>query len=160
MKKLIASLFICSFLLIANQQSFAQQSGFGIGAMLNSPTGISMKGWVNQKVAVDGAVSFDVGQNFSRFYMHSDLLRHSDPLNEELNLEYGLFRYYYGIGLRLLWTDIANQVTAGLRTPVGTSFDLGDSQVETFFELVPTIDFAPGFRFGFAGAFGMRVYLN
>lgn len=160
MKKIFTSLFICAFLLIANQQSFAQQSGFSIGAMLNSPTGISMKGWINEEVAVDGAVSFNVQQNFSQFYLHSNVLRHSDPLNEELNVEYGLFRYYYGIGLRLIWSDIANELTSGLRTPIGASFDLGDSRVETFFELAPTIDFTPGFRFGFAGAFGMRVYLN
>ncbi len=160
MKKFLAAFFLCAFLLIANQHTYAQQSGFGIGAMLNSPTGISMKGWINQEIAVDAALSFNIGQNFSQFYLHSDLLRHSDPLNEELNIEYGLFRYYYGIGLRILWTDINNDITAGLRTPIGTTFDFGDSSVETFFELAPTIDFSPGFRFGFAGAFGVRVYLN
>lgn len=160
MKKLIAALFICSFLLLLNQQTLAQQNGFGVGAMLNSPTGISMKGWIGPELAIDGALSFSVGQNFSRFYLHSDLIHHSNSMNEELDLEYGTFRYYYGGGLRLLWSDVNNDVTVGLRAPIGTTFAFGDSSVETFFELAPTIDFTPAFHFGFAGAFGMRVYLN
>ncbi len=160
MKKLITGLFICSFLLLLIQQGVAQQNGFGIGAMLNSPTGISMKGWVGQNIAIDAAISFSVGQNFSQFYLHSNFLRHSDSQNEELELEYGTFRYYYGGGLRLIWSDINNDVTTGIRAPIGSTFAFGDSSVETFFEVAPTIDFSPAFNFSFAGAFGMRIYLN
>lgn len=160
MKRYLFISIFCAIILCMGRTALAQDQGFGIGAMINSPTGISMKGWVSEDLAVDGAVSFGVGQNFSQFYLHSDVIYHSSSMNDELELEYGTLRYYYGAGMRVLWSDLTNDVTTGLRAPLGTTYTFGDSSVESFFELAPTIDFTPGFRFHFAGAFGMRVYLN
>lgn len=141
----------------ATAQQQQQQRTFGIGAILNSPTGISMKGYINERIAVDGAIAFQVSEFNSSFYLHSNVLFHERPAE---GLEAGDLQFYYGAGLRLLWNDIQNDIQAGIRGPVGTSYYLEDQPMEVFFELAPTIDFHPSFRFGFAGGLGMRYYLN
>lgn len=152
MKKSLFILLFCGSLLLVAQTSFAQDSGIGVGAMINSPNGLSVKAWINEGFAVDGALSFDLGNNMSQFYIHGDALKH-ESINTQL-------KYYYGAGARFNWTDVGNDLIVGIRGPGGIAYVLEDSNIESFFELAPTIDFSPDFRFTFAGAFGMRIYLN
>jgi hypothetical protein len=158
-KYLIVSLF-CATVLFISRPTFAQDSGFGIGAMLNDPTGISMKGWVNEDFAIDGAVSFEVGRNFSQFYLHADAIQHTESGDEDFDLENGELRLYYGAGMRLIWIDTVDDLFLGIRGPVGINYTSDDAPIDAFFELVPTIDFSPRFRFSFAGALGLRIFLN
>lgn len=132
----------------------AQEPRLGVGAMINSPTGISAKAWFNADIAVDGALSFTLAENISQVYLHSDVLQHENTIDSEL------LQHYYGLGIRLIWSDIADDLTAGLRGPIGTAYSFEDSNIESFFEIVPTLDFAPDARFFFGGAVGMRIYLN
>lgn len=159
MKKQI--LFISSlmvFILISNP-AFSQKKGIGLGAILNSPTGISFKGWVDDHLAVDGAVSFTIGDN-SDFYVHADVLADRDLKNEDVNVDPGLFHLYYGGGVRLYWQEITDDVQVGIRIPGGISYTPTDIPAELFFELVPTLDVAPDVQFGFAGAVGARYYID
>lgn len=160
MKKILAICILCFSLLLISQTSLAQHRGIGVGGMLNSPTGISLKGWVNQDLALDGAISFNIARGASSLYLHSDVLYHGYSLNEDVNISEGDLRVYYGGGFRFLWFDNQNDATIGLRAPVGLNYQIEDFSSETFFELVPTVDLNPIFRFGFAGAIGFRYYLN
>ena len=156
-KHIITALFCCS-LLASSQVSNAQQSGIGLGAILNGPTGVSVKVWLTEDLAVDGALGLQISENFQSVYVHSNILYHNNSLNEELNLNSASLRTYYGAGLRAVFQDFNDIV--GLRLPLGLTYSLTNAPLGTFFELVPTFDIEPAFQFSFAGAIGLRYYLN
>ncbi|HKL19919.1 MAG TPA: hypothetical protein VJ905_13170 [Halalkalibaculum sp.] len=158
MKKYIITALFCCTLLTFSQISYAQQSGVGLGAILNGPTGISVKVWLSEDLAVDGALGLQLSENFQSVYIHSDILYHNDSLNEELDLNNSSLRSYYGAGLRVVFQDFNDIV--GLRFPVGLTYSLTNAPLGTFFELAPTFDIEPNFQFSFAGAIGLRYYLN
>jgi len=132
----------------------AQESTFGIGAIINSPTGLSVKAFVSEDIAIDGAFSVSLDQNFSQIYLHGDVLQHSDAIESDI------LQLYYGLGIRLVWDDRTDDLNAGLRGPIGTEYTFEDTNLRSFIEIVPTLEFSPDARFFFAGAVGMRVYLN
>lgn len=160
MKNIFSIIIFCFSIFILTEVSAAQNQGIGVGAMLDSPTGISLKTWVSEEVAIDGAISFTISENTSSLYLHSDMLYHGHPINEKLNVDSGELRAYFGGGIRILWDDVTRETVTALRAPAGINYHIEDSRAETFFELVPTIDFAPFGRFTFAGAIGFRYYLN
>lgn len=158
MKKIIATAIFCCSLLVFSQISLAQQSGVGIGAILNDPTGLSVKVWINEDLAVDGALGLQLSENFQSVYVHSDILYHNNSLNEQLNLNNASLRSYYGAGIRVVFQDFNDVV--GIRLPAGITYSLTNAPLGTFFELAPTFDIEPSFQFSFAGAIGLRYYLN
>lgn len=153
MKKLLLVILFCGALLAISNAVTAQESRIGVGAMINDPTGLSAKVWLNENLAIDGALSFSLAENSSRIYFHTSVLEHRAMDTEN-------FQLYYGLGMRLIWTDVTDDFITGLRIPGGVAYSIEDSKIEPFFELVPTLDFSPSFRFGFAGALGLRLYLN
>ncbi|MGK7370439.1 MAG: hypothetical protein ACNS64_09505, partial [Candidatus Halalkalibacterium sp. M3_1C_030] len=96
MKKFIATAAFCCSLLLLSQISLAQQSGVGVGGILNGPTGLSVKVWLSDDLAVDGALGLQLSENFQSVYIHSDILYHNNSLNEELDLNNASLRSYYG----------------------------------------------------------------
>jgi hypothetical protein len=154
MKKSLLIVLFCGSLLFNGRSVLAQDNRIGIGAIINSPTGVSAKAWFNENLAVDGALSFTLAENVSQVYFHSDILQHGDAVNHKL------LQNYYGLGVRLLWSDISNNLTAGLRGPIGMAYSFENTSIESFFEIAPTLDFIPDARFFFGGAVGMRIYLN
>ncbi|SMO68296.1 hypothetical protein [Fodinibius sediminis] len=155
MKKTLLTLLFCGTLLTLALPAYAQESSgrVGVGAILNDPTGLSAKVWISNELALDGALSFSAGENISQVYFHTDLLQHR-PMDIEN------FQLYYGLGMRLLWTDAGDDFISGIRGPLGMVYSIEDSDLEAFFELAPTLDFSPYFRFFFAGGLGMRLYIN
>lgn len=152
MNKYLATLFLLA-LLLSVQSVYAQHAKFGIGGMINGPTGFSAKAWFNENFAIDAAFSFGIASNSSVFYLHGNALKHHEMEPEGLS-------GYYGMGLRFLWADSSNNYFTGLRWPVGLNYLFEDERLEGFFELAPTLDFATYFRFTISGAAGMRIYLN
>lgn len=159
MKKFILIVLLATSLLIVQQQTAdAQDRGFGVGAVIGSPDGLSYKAWVSNDMAVAGAVSFTITNNASSFYTHADFLMHK--FYEDLNWDVGTLHYAYGGGVSVTWLEWANDSVYGVRLPSGIGFNFTDVPADLFFEIAPTIDVSPDFRFGFNGALGFRFYLN
>lgn len=154
MKKSIFILFFCGSLLLTGQSALAQESQVSLGAIINNPNGVSAKVLVSDNLAVAGALSFSLAENVSQFYFHSDVLQHSDAVESDL------LQLYYGLGVRLVWSDLTDDLDAGLRGPMGITYDFENTKLESFFEIVPTLDFSPDAQFFFGGAVGMRFHLN
>ena len=154
MKKSIFVILFCGSLLATSQITLAQDSNFGIGAIINNPTGVSLKAFVSEDIAIDGALSFSLENNFSQVYLHADVLQHGDAIESDI------LQLYYGLGIRLIWNDVTDDLNAGLRGPIGTEYSFEGTSLKSFIEIVPTLDFSPDARFFFGGALGMRVYLN
>lgn len=157
MKKLLSIAVLCFVLSASAHQAYAQNEGLGLGAMLNGPTGVSYKTWLTDDHALAGGVTFNVG-DISSFYLHTDFLAHGNG-EDNLNLESGLMRLYYGAGFRVEYDDLTRDTDFGVRIPLGSSYQFEDAPADVFFELVPTI-MVTDFNFGFDGAFGFRYYLN
>ncbi len=158
MKKITTIIVLCTALNFAPEIGHAQDNGFGIGAMINSPTGISYKAWINGDAAVAGAVTFNISEGVSSFYTHADFLMHSTG-DGTVELDSGVMRFYYGGGLRLRFNDLTDDTRLGIRAPLGTTYQFEEFSGDIFFEFVPTILF-DNFNFGFNGALGFRYYLN
>lgn len=159
MKNFILTVLLATSLLLVHQQTAeAQERGFGVGAVIGTPDGLSYKAWVSEDAAVAGAVSFVISNNASSFYTHADFLMHK--FYDELNWEVGTLHYTYGGGISVLWREFTNDSVFGVRLPSGVGFIFTDVPVDMFFEIAPTIDVSPDFRFGFDGSLGFRFYLN
>jgi hypothetical protein len=123
----------------------------GLGIMLGEPTGLTIKIWNRQTVAVDGGAAWSfVSGKF--FQIHSDLLFHNFNL---IRVETGRMALYYGVGARIKFAD---STTVSLRIPVGVSYEFEKTPAELFLEIVPMLDLIPSTEVGMAGAIGFRYY--
>lgn len=159
MKSLLVTTLLFSALLIMTPDTQAQDRGFGIGAIIGSPDGISMKSWVSEQGAVAVATSFSISENNSSLYAHVDYLHHKHY--DELNWDIGYLNYYYGGGARLIWQEAGiNNTYLALRGPAGLNFNFTEIPVDFFMELAPTLSIDPDIAFGFNGGIGFRYFLN
>jgi len=130
-------------------------SGFGAGFILGEPTGLSLKGWLSSKTALD----FDVGgewEHRSAVQLNADYLIHSFDL---LHVDRGALPVYFGLGGRLAFPE-HRDTRAGFRFPVGIAYEFPDAPVEVFAEIAPIVDVAPAGAFRWNGGVGLRYYFH
>lgn len=160
MKKLATVTLICLTLTIATEIAHAQQSGVGFGAVINGPTGISYKAWVDDRVAIGGALTFTLGDGPDSFYTHADVQIHSKNLFSSENPMPASLNFYYGGGVALTVNNQNIDENVDLRAVLGTTYGFEDAPVDLFFELAPSLRLTQNTRYFFNGALGFRYYLN
>jgi hypothetical protein len=143
------------FILFSVSECIAQQ-GFGIGGMVGTPDGISIRKQAGSNSAFQGAVSFNLADDFSSLYLHGDLVWELDYNLGEL--EAGRLVPYAGVGAKIILRDDLDNVFGG-RFPVGLLYDY-DGIMDIFIETAPFLDIEPSVRISIAGAVGFRVYLG
>jgi len=167
MKKAGAVFLVGLMLVLMSEITYAQQSGFGVGAIISGangvnsgPTGLSYKAWIDQRVAIGGAVALQFGDGLDLFYTQADVEVHSknlfssnNPMPTSLNLYYG-----GGVGLGFYDQNVAD--TVDLRGVIGTTYSFEDAPMDLFFELAPTIRVVNSTRFFFNGSLGFRYFIN
>lgn len=158
MRNFIITFLLATFLMIVSQTANAQDRGFGIGAAIGGPDGLSYKAWVMETSALAGVLTFNVSEHSTYFYTHADYLAHK--IYEDLDWEVGNLHYYYGGGIGFEWTDELIDDRLTLRLPAGFGFNFNDVPFDIFMELAPTIRISPDFSFYFNGNMGFRFYLN
>lgn len=164
MKYLLAFILGCALITAS-----AQDRGFGLGVIVGEPTGISVKGWISDERAVDGALAWSLFGH-SWFSAHTDYLFHNMRL---ININQGKLPLYYGPGLRLRsWTGgrywehgrwhsyNGGRAALGVRFPVGLAYLPDKAPVDIFLELVPTLDLVPSSSFDITGAIGVRYWFR
>lgn len=160
MKKTAAVFLIGLTLVLMSEISYAQQSGVGFGAVINGPTGLSYKAWIDQRVAIGGALTFSLGDGVDSFYTQADVEVHSRNLFSSSNPMPASLNLYYGGGVGLGFYDQNVDNTVDLRGVLGTTYGFEDAPMDLFFELAPTIRVVGGTRFFFSGALGFRYFIN
>jgi len=149
---------IIVLLLAAASVNARTQDDFGIGVIIGEPTGLSVKYWLDEERAIDGAAAWSYSENDS-FQLHGDYLIHNDELLEANELP-----VYYGIGARLKFKDDdgrgrnENGAIFGIRVPLGITYLFDEEPLDLFFELVPVLDLAPDFDLDINAAVGLRYY--
>jgi hypothetical protein len=146
----IVTIFI--FLILTSSQLFSQSHGTGIGIIIGEPTGISIKGWLSSKSALDAGLAWSFTHEAS-IHVHADYLIHSFDVFDkpnELNL-------YYGIGGRI---KVGNDEKArlGMRMVGGLDYMFRNAPFDLFLEIAPILDFVPETKLNANAGFGARFF--
>ncbi len=127
---------------------------FGAGVTFGEPIGADLKYWLNDIMAVDGAIGWSFRDD-TDLYLHSDFLWHAFHL---IPVSQGQLPLYFGVGAlaRFRHGNEDNQV--GLRAPVGISYMFDGVPVDIFAEVAPALDVAPFVRGEVTGGIGIRYW--
>ncbi len=151
MKKLIISIVIFLSITITN---FAQPAETGVGLMIGSPSGISVKHWLNKKNALGAGLGFSF-INDSRLYLNIDYLYHLyDQFESEEEIP-----FYYGFGIRLL-TKEKKEGIFGIRGVAGLNWFPKNKPFDLFFEIAPVFELIPETAMNLDASIGFRYYFR
>jgi len=146
-------------LLIALNNSFAQDRRFGLGVMVGEPTGLSAKLWTSQTTALDfglGWSAFD-NRNYSGtlVHFHMDYLWHSfNAINSTEQ-----FPIYYGIGGRFNG-QTGYDGSFAVRGVLGIAWLPRSTPIDIFLELVPSFELTPASGFALDASIGARYFFE
>jgi hypothetical protein len=138
----------------------AEPSGVGLGLIMGEPTGLSLKVWTGNHVALDAGLGYSWWRYGQSLQVHGDVLWHTSSL---IQLEDGFLPLYIGIGARVKLADEPHNypdLRAGVRIPFGLEYVFVRVPVGLFFELVPVIDLTPESDWGGNSAIGFRYYFG
>jgi hypothetical protein len=124
---------------------------FGVGLIVGEPTGASLKYFMNDTLAVDGAVGWSF-RDETDFYLHSDFLWHKFDL---ISVPRGQLPFYLGVGGWAKFRDPEDN-QAGLRFPIGVSYIFDNLPLDIFAEIAPTLELTPSTRGGITAGVGVR----
>lgn len=124
---------------------------FEAGAIFGEPTGVSLKYWLNDTMAVDGAAGWSFHDD-SDFYIHSDVLWHKFDV---FDVSRGRLPLYFGVGGLANFRDHRDDIV-GIRVPVGVNYLFEDAPVSLFLEVAPVLDIAPSTRGDITAGVGVR----
>ena len=149
--KIFPLLILASFLFANVSQAQTDGRNFGLGLILGSPTGFSVKTWMNSQTAWSGGLAWSVRSD-EDLHLHLDFLWHNHDTIDEPGAA-----FYYGIGGRL---GLGSDARLGARVPVGITYVFEDDPFDVFLELAPVLDVVPATEFSLQGGIGARYYFN
>jgi len=152
---MLMPVFVLGLAAAARADSPAQYTHhFGLGAQFGSPTGLSGKYWINDRLAVDGLMGWNF-HDADRFQIHTDALWHFDGTH--LDFTDARIPLYAGVGARYI---PGGPSQAGIRFPLGITCLPKEMPTEFFAEVVPVAQFAPYGAIRLDGGFGVRYYFQ
>jgi len=115
---------------------------FGMGLIVGSPTGLSLKYYLGGgDQAIDAAIGFAF-INAGGIHVHADYLWHPVMLTRDAAFSLPL---HVGIGARVLdhdrGRDADNDFHVGIRGPIGITFDFTEIPLDVFAEIALILDF-------------------
>lgn len=128
---------------------------FGIGVYAGEPTGLTLKGYLTQRAALNGVAAWS---------FPDDAITLIGDLNYELfdipvDSKVLTLPFYLGVGGKVALDAGQNDDTEiGVRVPVGVGLQWVTSPIEIFFEVVPGIVLVPETKFDIMGGLGLRFY--
>jgi len=124
---------------------------FEAGAIFGEPTGLSLKYWFSDTMAIDGGLGWSFKDD-TDLHVHSDLLWHNF---EWLKVPEGELPVYFGVGARAKFRDNRDDLV-GIRVPIGVNYLFATAPVSVFVEVAPVLDLAPSTRGGITAGIGAR----
>jgi hypothetical protein len=147
---------------LAKEKEFTPRQ-FGIGIIAGEPTGLSVKYWLDDTQAIDGAAAWSFWDD-DGFQLHADYLWHNFDLIDAGGVE-GKLPVYYGVGARLKFEEDNGKgddgdTVFGIRVPLGISYLFEQGRLDVFAEIVPVLDLAPDVDLDLQLAVGLRFYIQ
>lgn len=124
---------------------------FEAGAIFGEPTGVSLKYWLNDTMALDGAAGWSFHDE-DDLHLHSDILWHKFDV---FKVSKGQLPLYFGVGGRVKFRDNDDD-KVGIRFPIGISYLFEDAPVSLFLEVAPVLDLTPDTDADFTAGIGVR----
>lgn len=149
MKRRIGSVVTCVLTLVSF--SVGQEKGFGLGVIIGEPTGISAKGWISSRNAIDAGLAYSFIQN-GHFHLHADYLWHFPDVFRSVEQ----FTLHAGVGGRLA-AGRGNGVF-GARIVGGIAWLPRNAPIDIFLEVAPIFDLIPATEFRANAGIGVRYY--
>jgi hypothetical protein len=143
--------------------AFAQDK-LGLGLIVGEPTGFSVKYWLDEEHAIDGAAAWSFWDG-DGFQLQGDYLWHNFDLLDAPGGAAGKLPVYYGVGARLKFRDDEGRhddddAIFGIRAPLGISYLFDGEPFDLFAEVAPILDLSPDVELNVSLAVGMRVYVK
>tara|TARA_R110000868_G_scaffold132380_2_gene343121 strand:- start:48997 stop:49482 length:486 start_codon:yes stop_codon:yes gene_type:complete len=145
--------------------SFAMQAqDFGAGVILGSPTGISVNYLLGNGNSIDGALSFDLDDDYQDIHVHSTYLWRNPKSLKVQDIYLG---WYWGMGAKARFLDsdrkIANNrdddtFLFGPRAAIGTNYEFEKHPVEVFIEASLTLHIIEDTDTDIDAGLGLRYY--
>ncbi|MBX2992297.1 MAG: hypothetical protein KF749_14190 [Bacteroidetes bacterium] len=129
----------------------AQTRGFGLGVILGEPTGISAKGWVSDRNAIDAGLAWSFRQRGS-FHLHVDYLWHFPEAIKSPER----FTLYAGLGGR--FSAGRRDGILGVRFAGGFAWWPRGIPLDVFVEIAPIFDIVPATEARANGGIGIRYF--
>ncbi|MFH0907621.1 MAG: hypothetical protein V1929_02520 [bacterium] len=143
--------------------AFAEPQGLGVGVMIGEPTGVSVKKWLDASRAIDGAAAWSLSGR-DALSLHADYLFHKSGVVTNTPPEVLL---HFGVGgrIHIRGEDDGNgndddDVTMGVRLPIGFTYLFRNNPVEFFMELAPVVELIPDTDADMDAAIGIRFYFR
>lgn len=128
--------------------------GLGVGVIVIEPTGVSVKGWLDNKSSVNLAVGWPKDAT----HIHADYAFHNFSA---VRVDEGDLALYMGVGGRLkMWDDTARDDQLAVRVPLGIDYIFEGGRLDLFLEVVPALVVAPDSDFEVDGALGVRFFFK
>lgn len=128
----------------------------GAGIILGEPVGASVKYWLNDTMAVDGAAGWS-SHRHSTLYVHGDVLWHKFDLFD-VSTSPGRLPLYFGVGALFRDRNHGESNNVGIRVPVGVSYIFNNAPIDVFAEIGPALDFSPSIHGEVTGGIGVRFW--
>jgi hypothetical protein len=149
----------------AARSARAEGGPFGIGVIIGSPTGVSMKLYLDRQNAIDAAVGGAL-LGAGGIHVHADYLWHPLMITRDDAFYLPL---YIGLGARVLGHQRSqgreDDVHVGARAVAGILFDLRRVPLDVFLEAALVVDFVfddgdaeDHSRLGINAGMGIRYY--
>lgn len=145
----------------------AQTTDFGMGFIAGEPTGLSIKGKLSERHAVDAALAWNLLGRGQAFRVHVDYLFHSYDV---INVKKGRMPLYFGAGARTRfwngdtywhngeWRARHGRADIAARFPVGVAYEFDGAPLDVFLEAAPTLGLLPATYFDVDAGLGMRFW--
>ncbi len=130
---------------------------FGAGIIAGEPTGISLRGYVSSRVALDLIASWSFLDD--ALTLIGDVTY--DFFDIPVNTNSFSLPFYAGAGGILGFGQRGKndgRTIVGVRVPVGVAMQFINHPVEVFFEVAPGVQLAPSTKFDITGGIGVRYY--
>ena len=132
--------------------------GFGFGAIMGVPTGLSFAYRPESGPYYDAAIAWSATEE--RLLFHADAVKEITQVVDP-HAPNAKFPLYAGFGARFGYNTDQNGVRSshlGIRAPMGINILPQGTDLDIFAEIVPVIALFPDTRLTFDGAVGARYY--
>lgn len=127
----------------------------GAGLYLGEPTGLTVKGYLTNKLAIDGIAAWDFRDK--AFTVIGDITYDFFHIPTDSHLV--KIPFYVGGGAKFEFNGGPHDETVvGLRIPVGVAIQWVHHPIEIFAEIAPGINVSPSSDFDLMGGIGARFY--
>jgi hypothetical protein len=137
---------------LSSAGTYLGAKGLGLGIIMGTDSGISVKNWVSR----ENAVQFDAGWDFTTgsIGIGAAYLMHNFDI---IKVDNNLVPLYFGIKG---WVKIQNDPMMGIQVPLGIDWIFRNAPIDIFLQIEPGIVIYPSMGNGSNGGIGVRYWFK